>query len=266
MGMIRAFKMVPDGASFRRQSEEVLVEGLGAQVLTSAFGPDGRLYFTLWRPPRGRSSLWALGDPNPASAEMTKVKALLAEAPGSRSSSELLPFLGHADRRVRFAAQFELVSRREIQALRNLATDEKAQLLPRLHSLWALGQLEDRNKALLAKLCSSPRGEIRAQAARWAGDLGFDPDNLMPGLLNDSSSRVQMFAAISCGKLESKGALAPLTDLLVSADNKIPVLRHAGIAGPGTCGDENRTAGIRDPSIGSDADRCGGGPEKTQRT
>ena len=36
MGAIRAFDMVADGASFRREGEDMVVDGLGQQVLGSA--------------------------------------------------------------------------------------------------------------------------------------------------------------------------------------------------------------------------------------
>ena len=73
MGNIRAFKMIADGAGFKREGNHILIQGLGAQVLTSAFGPDGRLYFTLWRPSRGISQLWTLQAAN-HTQEMIHVK------------------------------------------------------------------------------------------------------------------------------------------------------------------------------------------------
>jgi quinoprotein glucose dehydrogenase len=230
-GEIRAIRMVPDGASFKREGDDLLVQGLNQQVLSSTVAPDGDVYFTLWQPRGGLDSLWRLKDPGPAGAEAVVAKTVLSEGLASRSLPECLAFLDHSDRRVRMAAQFELVARKETKALQAVALDEKAHLLPRLHSLWALGQLKHKDKELLAALCASPDAEMRAQAVRWSGDLVFDPDNIIPGLLDDSSPRVQLFAGITCGKLKSPGALGGLTSLLVSADNKIPVLRHAGVSG-----------------------------------
>ena len=233
IGNIRAFRMVADGASFRRQGEDIVVQGLSAQVLTSTFGPDGRLYFTLWGA-RGKSPLWALrsGDEQAsAKAAMEEVKERLGKGFKAEPASALLALLGHADRRIRQEAQFELVARGEVEKLRALAMDQSAARLPRLHSLWALGQLEDKNRVLLRQLSSDSDAELRAQAARWAGDLTFDPDDLVPRLLKDPSPRVQMYAAIAAGKLKNSQALGPLTELIVAADNRIPVLRHAGISG-----------------------------------
>lgn len=230
-GEIRAIRMVPDGASFRREGDDLLVQGLNQQVLSSTVAPDGDVYFTLWQPRGGLDSLWRLKDPGPASAEAMSARMVLTKGLADQSSSECLAFLDHPDRRVRMAAQFELVARRETKELQAVALDGKARLLPRLHSLWALGQLKHKDKDLLAALCASPEAEMRAQAVQWAGDLLFDPDNIVPRLLGDPSPRVQLFAGITCGKLRSPGALGALTDLLVSADNKVPVLRHAGVSG-----------------------------------
>ena len=143
----------------------------------------------------------------------------------------MLSFLGHADRRIRLESQFELANRKEEKALRSKAIDAKSDLLPRLHALWGLGQLKARDRDLLKLLCQDKDAEIRAQTVRWAGDLGFDPDNLVPGLLRDPSARVRSMAGIACGKLKSKGALEPLSNLIVGAGNKDTVLRHAGVCG-----------------------------------
>ena len=230
MGNIRAFKMIADGAGFKREGDHILIEGLGAQVLTSAFGPDGRLYFTLWRPSRGMSQLWTLQAAN-HTQEMIHVKEILAKDPKKQNVDKLLELLGHTDRRIRQQAQFALVARGEIKAMRNLAMNRKAELLPRLHSLWGLGQLKHNDSDLLAVLCADDSDEMRAQVARWAGELSFDPENRIPAMLRDSSPRVRLMAGIACGKLKSTNALTALEELIVSAENKDPILRHAGVMG-----------------------------------
>ena len=230
MGNIRAFKMIADGAGFKREGDHILIQGLGAQVLTSAFGPDGRLYFTLWRPSRGMSQLWTLQAAN-HTQEMIHVKEILAKDLKQQNVDKLLELLGHTDRRIRQQAQFALVARGEIKAMRNLAMNRKAELLPRLHSLWGLGQLKHNDSDLLAVLCADDSDEMRAQVARWAGELSFDPENRIPAMLRDSSPRVRLMAGIACGKLKSTNALTALEELIVSAENKDPILRHAGIMG-----------------------------------
>ena len=79
-------------------------------------------------------------------------------------------------------------------------------------------------------LCADDNDEMRAQAARWAGELSFDPENRTSHAY-DSSPRVRLMAGIACGKLKSTNALTALEKLIVSAENKDPILRHAGIMG-----------------------------------
>lgn len=228
-GEIRAFRMVADGASFKREGNEVVVGALGSQVLTSTIGPDGRMYFTLWRPAGERSQLWALQ--GEANSQTKDVNELLAGRIKLQSVEELLRLLAHSDRRIRQQAQFELVERRQVEVLEELVVDRQAKLLPRLHCLWALGQLEHKDTKLLADLCADGNAEIRAQTARWSGDLRFDPNNLIPTLLKDESPRVRMHAAIACGNLRSKDAFESLCALLEEANDEQPVLRHAGVIG-----------------------------------
>ncbi len=227
-GNIRAFKMVADGATFRREGEDVVVGGLSSQVLTSTIAPDGRLLFTLWKP-RG-SALWAL-QPAKATAAMTEVKALIGKGLGGHSVRMLVTLLGHADRRIRQQAQFTLVARRQTRALVGACRDTSAALLSRVHGLWGLLQLEHRDPVLLAALCADADDEMRAQTARWAGELNFDPENRVVALLRDESPRVRLMASIACGKLKSRKALDGLVDLIVAADNEIPILRHGGVVG-----------------------------------
>ena len=47
----------------------------------------------------------------------------------------------------------------------------------------------------------------------------------------DSSPRVRLMAGIACGKLKSTNALTALEELIVSTENKDPILRHSGIMG-----------------------------------
>ena len=50
-------------------------------------------------------------------------------------------------------------------------------------------------------------------------------------MLRDSSPRVRLMAGIACGKLKSTNALTALEELIVSTENKDPILRHSGIMG-----------------------------------
>ncbi len=228
-GIIRAFKMVPDGATFKREGDDEVITGLGPQVLTSAFAPDGRMYFTLWKALAEQSALWALDAG--VTSQMTTVQKLLATGLAMRPSDHLEELLAHADRRVRLAAQFELVSRKDLKTLTALAMNAKAQRLARIHAIWGLGQLKHKDKALLSTLCDDKDEEVRAQTARWAGELRFDPESCIPSLLGDAYPRVRLMAAIAAGKLKNPTAVEPLKMMLIQADNTVPVIRHAGVMG-----------------------------------
>ena len=70
----------------------------------------------------------------------TEVRTLLAQDFGTRSPADLSTLLRHVDMRVRQKAQFELVTRGEVQTLLAAAQD-RANRLARVHALWGLGQL-----------------------------------------------------------------------------------------------------------------------------
>ena len=235
-GEIRAFEMVSDGASYRRGKTDVIGQ-MGSQVLSSTFGPDGRLYFMLWNPEGGRSPLWALQDAAEETLENGEVKTLLAEGMRGRSLDELAGLLGHGDRRVRLEAQYELADRNESEVLKRVASDEKALLMARIHGVWGLIQLKHWDTKLFKRLSADPNDELVAQLARWAGDLGKVEDSIgsrkqaAAFLLNHSSSRVKSLAAISCGKLRAREALGGLERMIREAENRSPVLREAGVIG-----------------------------------
>lgn len=233
MGVVRAFKMVADGASFRREGEDVVVGGLGAQVLSSAFGPDGRLYFTLWNPPQGRGPLWALGGPG----GVGEVELLLGEGFGGRDGDELVGLLGHPDRRVRSGAQFELAARGDAGVLKRVVMDGGAATLARTHALWGLTQLRFWDAEIAGQLWRSEEPELIAQAARWTGDVGrYDGtgaarDEWAPVYHSHGSLRVKMLAAIACGRLGSKGGVGSIVGMIEAAGNRVPILREAGVIG-----------------------------------
>ena len=237
MGQIRAIKMVPDGASFRREGEDIVVGQMGAQVLSSVFAPDGRLFFTLWNPWAGHSPLWALQLESRNDPEGAKVEALLKQGMTARSIDELVELLGFADRRVRLEAQFELADRKETKALKGAAVNRSLPQLARIHGVWGLIQLKHWDEQLFSNLASEPDHEFVAQLARWTGAIGDASESTQSrqeaavGLLDHWSPRVKLLAAIACGRLEARGALAGLERMIAEANNKSPVLREAGVIG-----------------------------------
>jgi hypothetical protein len=227
VGDIRAFKIVADGASFRREGEDIVVGGLGQQVLASTFAPNGGLYFVLWEPPQSRPPLWVLHAPNQQAGE---VETMLSQGFSKRGIEELVKLLGHEDRRLRAAAQDELAARKATDLLTRAALDEKAPQLARIHALWGLTQLKHWEREVVEKLSQSSDDELQAQLARYVGDVAGEA-NWAVSLLNHRSPRVKMLAAISSGKLKASTATPGLLAMLQDAANAVPVLREAGVVG-----------------------------------
>jgi quinoprotein glucose dehydrogenase len=228
-GGIWTFEMKPKGASFEMVGlEKFLWE---VQTPDAEFGPDGALYVADWvgmwdKVDKGR--IWKLADPerlkDPAVLE---VKKLLAEGMKDRAVDELSRLLAHADQRVRQAAQFELVARRETAALVK-GTEASRPPLARIHALWGLGQLKAKDP--LIPLLGDADAEIRAQAARTIGGLRtvLAYDRLV-ALLRDESPRVRFFAALGLGKIGKRDAVEPVIAFLRANNNEDRMLQHAGI-------------------------------------
>ncbi|HLY08229.1 MAG TPA: PVC-type heme-binding CxxCH protein [Planctomycetota bacterium] len=248
-GGVWSFEMKPKGASFEMVDLEKFVWELQAPDVE--FAPDGTMLIADWvgmwdKVDKGR--LWRVSDPHrlrdPAVLE---VKKLIEDGMKTRSVEELSRLLGHADQRVRQAAQFELVGRKEAGVLSNL-TDRSWPQLVRLHSMWGLGQLKA--KDALLPLLGDADPEIRAQAAKVLGGLRtvLAYDRFL-ALLQDESPRVRFFAAMGIGKIGKRDALGPVVDFLRANNNVDRMLQHAGIMALTGIDDVDglRTAGT-DPS------------------
>lgn len=266
---VRSFAVKPRGASFELVDEHRFAWMVLATDVD--FGLDGALYLSDWvegweKPGKGR--IYAIKDPDrardPAVAEARK---LLGEGMGGRPEEELLRLLAHPDGRIRLEAQFALAERgpRAIGALSRAARlgggpavvgredpgvvgreDPRAvgrenlgggtpDSLARLHALWALGQIGRKSPSALepvADLLSDSDPEVRAQAAKLAGEGRFLPAfERLVALLKDESSRVRFFAAMSLGKLGKRAAVGPIFEMLRESADRDPYLRHAGVMG-----------------------------------
>ena len=139
-----------------------------------AFSPDGALFVGDWDgmwEPNEKGAIWRLDDPREASSpSRAEVRHLLAEGLSSQSIAALATLLGHADQRIRQRAQQELVRREADEVLLRIARSQDAQRLARVHALWGIGQ---RHRPVSAESLpfTDPDPEIRAQAAKVAGDL-----------------------------------------------------------------------------------------------
>ena len=254
---IFAYKLKPAGATYAVDTAERFLGG--ALPTDVKFGPDGRLYWSDWAdgwPKSKRGRIYAVTDPAHAKDPIiAETKALIAADHTQQSTAELAALLGHADMRVRRAAQFELATRKKdgLAALTRVATQTTAPLYARLHAIWGLGQLanpEASARATLAALATDAEVEVRAQAIKLLGDHRVaSAFPLLLAALQDASARVKFFAAQSLGKLHRKEATPALLTALRANNNTDAYLRHALVMG--LLGSEDRaalTAAISDPS------------------
>ena len=254
---IFAYKLKPAGATYAVDTAERFLGG--ALPTDVKFGPDGRLYWSDWAdgwPKSKRGRIYAVTDPAHAKDPIiAETKALIAADHTKQSTAELAALLGHADMRVRRAAQFELATRKKdgLAALTRVATQTTAPLYARLHAIWGLGQLanpEASARATFAALATDAEVEVRAQAIKLLGDHRVA--SAFPVLLaavQDASARVKFFAAQSLGKLHRQEATPALLTALRANNNTDAYLRHALVMG--LLGSEDRaalTAAISDPS------------------
>ena len=254
---IFAYKLKPAGATYAVDTAERFLGG--ALPTDVKFGPDGRLYWTDWAdgwPKSKRGRIYAVTDPAHAKDPIiAETKALIAADHTKQSTAELAALLGHADMRVRRAAQFELATRKKdgLAALAAVATQTTAPLYARLHAIWGLGQLanpEASARATFAALATDAEVEVRAQAIKLLGDHRVaSAFPLLLAALQDASARVKFFAAQSLGKLHRQEATPALLTALRANNNTDAYLRHALVMG--LLGSEDRaalTAAIPDPS------------------
>lgn len=238
---IRAFQLQPRGASFEVVNVQPFVQSLLAADVE--FGPDGALYALDWvegwnKTGKGRIYRVTPKEADPRSAE---VRQLLSQGMADRKLDALLDLLGHADRRVRQGAQFALAAQGSagVRPLTQLATDTSAATLPRLHAIWALGQIgRDNHVAATAAagLLGDKDVEVRCQAAKVASEarslVAFDATVAM---LSDDNPRVQLYGAEALGRLGMQNGTPALLGLLRRNNDQDPFLRHAAVLALARC-------------------------------
>ncbi|MEX2591316.1 MAG: HEAT repeat domain-containing protein [Anditalea sp.] len=232
---IHSFKLEPKGATFELAEQSKILGGILATGLD--FGPDGAMYVADWidgwvNKEFGR--IWKLDDGEGDSwPERLETQKILAENLQDRESQELGELLKYPDMRVRQKAQFELARRGEEGAgIFEENISQTGHQLARVHGIIGLGQLarlEDMSYAEpLLPLLEDTDPEIRAQAAKWLGDIKYkDAGEALLPLLEDGHSRVRFFAAEALGRIGHEPAISGLVELLASNNDGDAYIRHA---------------------------------------
>lgn len=232
---IHGFKLNPKGAGFELGETKQIMGGILATGMD--FGPDGALYFSDWIDGwvnKGYGRIWKMDVSNSSfQAERAETASLMGEDFAKLGSDRLAELLGHQDQRIRRKAQFALAKMGNNGAA--IFQDQLKQTenrMARIHSIWGISQLakeDDQIGNVLIPYLTDGDEEIRAQAAKWIGDIQFSAagKNLIP-LLTDENSRVRFFAAEALGRIGYKEAVVPIIRMLEENDGADNYLRHAG--------------------------------------
>jgi quinoprotein glucose dehydrogenase len=231
---IHAFKLVPKGATFELGEYKKVLGGVLATGID--FGPDGAMYVADWIDgwdTKDHGRVWKLDARDADTNERKETESLIKSDFTDLETDRLSVLLGHADMRVRQKAQFELANRRSegLDALIS-ATQQKDNQLSRVHGIWGISQFARRDikhAQNLMSLLNDSDPEIRAQAARWIGDVRFaEAGDALIALLKDEYPRAKFFAAEALGRIAYEPAVEPIIDMLRANNDVDEYLRHAG--------------------------------------
>lgn len=246
---IRTFRLRPKGASFEPVDEEETFRNVLATDVE--VGPDGAIWASDWVhgwEGEGKGRLWRFvptGLDADAAALAREVRELLAGDWERGDAARLVTLLGHADRRVRLEAQWELARRGETALLADVATSGARPTPARIHALQGLAQTVRTASAAdlppaFATCLSDGIPAVRMVAAREAGDCGAevpaDVRDRLVDLLGDRDLHVRSAAAIALARVggrqgPSDSAAAALVAEADGAAARDPHLRHAVVMG-----------------------------------
>jgi quinoprotein glucose dehydrogenase len=244
---IYSFAVKPKGASFEPVDGHNAFGGILATDCD--FGPDGGFYVSDWVNGwglTGKGRIYRFADAEAdKNSVLAETKKLVAEGFDKRSIEELTKLLDHADLRVRQEAQFALADKGKdaAAALEGIAKNSKNRL-PRLHALWALGQIGQRDRSVsleaLSPLVKDGDVEVRCQFARVLGRVGGSA-SACEKMMHDEDPRVRFAATLSLSqtlpdamntnkRAEVIGlALRSVQDLLRENADRDVYLRHAAV-------------------------------------
>lgn len=239
---IHGFRLKPKGATFELGETKKLVGGILPTGIDWA--PDGSMMAADWIDGWGTKNVgrvWKLDVSRNANPLRNETKVLIEEDFTKASVDKLEGLLRHADMRVRHKAQLELATRagEGLEVFKRTIAQREHQLA-RVHAIWGISQYARRdlnNGALLVPLLADEDPEIRAQAAKWIGDVRYagasDP---LIAMLKDTYPRAQFFAAEALGRTKSEAAINGLIALLESNNDQDVFIRHAASLALGRIG------------------------------
>ncbi|MBE7158307.1 MAG: HEAT repeat domain-containing protein, partial [Rhodospirillales bacterium] len=232
---VYGFKLNPSGATFTLGESKKVLGGVLPTGLD--WGPDGALYVADWIDGWGTHSygrIWKMDDNTAASSALRKqTQSILASDFTKKNETDLGALLMNPDMRIRLKAQFELVKRGDKGITEfQKALAQKDNQLARVQSIWGIAQAARSNAKqgeLLIPLLKDADPEIRAQSAKWLGDIRYAKaaTALLP-LLKDTFPRARFFAAEALGRIAYEPAINPLIDMLQTNNDADTYLRHAG--------------------------------------
>ena len=265
---IRTFRVVPRGGSFALADEEETIRNVLATDVE--VGPDGAIWVSDWVESWdgvGKGRIWRFLPRERTAAEgrlVAEVRALLAADWTAIDESRLVNLLGHADRRIRQEAQWELVRRGATPPLALALGKAATARLARVHATQGLAQRlragdEAAADPLVAVLSDADAG-LRMVAARGLGDCPpasaarFRVRNGLAARLADDDPHVAATAAASVGRLgrqqgDDRAVHAAVVTLVRSPAARDRFVRHAAamaIAGEAT--PEELDALVSDPA------------------
>jgi quinoprotein glucose dehydrogenase len=237
---VRMVKVDPKGAFFELKSNDQFVWNILATDVE--FAPDGGMYVSDWVngwKGENKGRIYRFADEKAQASELVKsTRALLRDGMKSKSKAELGDLLGHADRRVRFEAQWELASRGDGDILESATQSANTSRLKQLHGVWGLGQLlrakpKDANvTSALVKCLSHSEPMVVSRAMEALADGGYKPAlPALEQLLQHESAVVKSATCMAVGLLGSDDSLPIIIRILEENNNQDPILRHAGIMG-----------------------------------
>jgi putative membrane-bound dehydrogenase-like protein len=231
---LHAFQLQPKGASFELTKTEKIVGNFLPTGID--FAPDGSLFMADWVTgwnDKGYGRIWKMTDETAKGWGLQQQTEAEIKADYKKlSEADLKSKLYFEDLRIRRKAQFELVKRAKKGADQfNLVIKDKSNQLARIHGILGLSQLARLSDKSYAKplvvLLQDTDPEIRAQAAKWLGDIRYkEASKELIANLSHENARVRFFSAEALGRAKEATAIQPLIQLLAANNDEDAFLRH----------------------------------------